>query len=170
MRLLRTTFPGPAAATRVHGQFATSLNDADQFAERMELESSSIPMGRIGSESGPPNLATETNAPSCPPSARNPPSPVPIRLCPSSLVRTRLWGSIPDPQGKYREVARSRAVTAALGAERSRILVFLGLISLQAETGNGIATSREVYGRSRARKPAEVGPEKWKATRAASKV
>jgi hypothetical protein len=45
-------------------------------------------------------------------------------------------------------------------AERSRILVFLGLISLQAETGNGIATSREVYGRSRARKPAEVGPEK----------
>jgi hypothetical protein len=31
MRLLRTTFPGPAAATRVHGQFATSLKVLSTF-------------------------------------------------------------------------------------------------------------------------------------------
>ncbi len=39
--------------------------------------------GRIGSESGPPNSATEMNATSRPRSARNPPSPGPIRPCPS---------------------------------------------------------------------------------------
>jgi hypothetical protein len=53
------------------------------MAERMEFELPVFPVGRIGSESGPPNLAAETNPPSCPPSARNPSSPVPIRLCPS---------------------------------------------------------------------------------------
>ncbi len=68
----------------------------------------------------------------------------------------------PDQQGRYREFARSRAVAVAVGAEQSRISIFLGLISLQAVTGNGIATSRELSGRSRARKPAEVCPEKGK--------
>jgi hypothetical protein len=147
----------------------------------------------IGSETGPPNKATETNTPSCPRSARNSPSPVPIRLRPppktlrkrglfweghgerprslrnrrllgggASREQTRLRGRLPDQQGRYREFARSRAVAVAVGAEQSRISMFLGLISLQAVTGNGIATSRELSGRSRARKPAEVCTEKGK--------
>ncbi len=80
----------------------------------------------------------------------------------ASRERTRLAGRLPDQQGRYREFARSRAVAVAVGAEQSRISIFLGLISLQAVTGNGIATSRELSGRSRARKPAEVCPEKGK--------
>ncbi len=69
---------------------------------------------------------------------------------------------LPDQQGRCREFARSRAVAAAVGAERSRISAFLSLISLQAVTGNGIATSRELSGRSRGKEaggglPREVG-------------
>ncbi len=74
----------------------------------------------------------------------------------------------PDQQGRYREFARSRTVAVAVGAERSRISALLGLISLRAVTGNGITTSRELSGRSRASKPAEGCPEKWQATGAAN--
>ena len=54
--------------------------------------------GRIGSESEPPKLATEINATSCPLSARNSPSPVRIRLCPSSKT-PRKRGSFWDGRG-----------------------------------------------------------------------
>src|SRR5262245_44348326 len=65
---------------------------ADYLAERMELELPVFPVGRIGSESEPPNLATEINASRCPLSARNSPSPVPSRLYPSPKTRRRCGG------------------------------------------------------------------------------
>ena len=72
--------------------------DADWLAERMEFELPVFPVGRIGSESGPPNSATEINAISCPPSARNSPSPVRIRLCPPPKT-PRKRGSFWDGRG-----------------------------------------------------------------------
>ncbi len=71
---------------------------ADYLAERMEFELPVFPVGRIGSESEPPNLATEINATSCPLSARNSPSPVRIRLCPSPKT-PRKRGSFWDGRG-----------------------------------------------------------------------
>ena len=71
---------------------------AHEVAERMEFEPPVFPVGRIGSESEPPNLATEINATSCPLSARNSPSPVRIRLCPSPKT-PRKRGSFWDGRG-----------------------------------------------------------------------
>lgn len=87
---------GNSQLTRASG--AAVPGDADWVAERMEFEPPVFPVGPIGSESEPPNLATEINATSCPLSARNSPSPVRIRLCPSPKT-PRKRGSFWDGRG-----------------------------------------------------------------------
>jgi len=59
----------------------------DRMAERMAIELPAFPPGRIGSESGPPDSATETNATRWPRSARSSPSPVSLRRGPPPRPR-----------------------------------------------------------------------------------
>ncbi len=61
---------------------ARSLCDSRLGGGASRIRTLSTPR-RIENESEPPNLATEINATSCPLSARNSPSPVRIRMCPS---------------------------------------------------------------------------------------
>jgi hypothetical protein len=97
---------------------------------------SNFPLARIGSESGPPNLATETNATSCPRSARNPPSPVRIQRCsPPTTPKAREfleWSRVAvakslQPQTRWRWGESS--ANPSLGAE--------SLLSRE-DTGNSV--------------------------------
>ncbi len=81
--------------------------DADWLAKRIELELRVFPLGGIGSESEPPNWATETNAARCPRSARSSPSPVPVWLCPSPKT-PRKRGSFRDGRGERVQRLRDR--------------------------------------------------------------
>ena len=119
----------------------------------MELELPVAPVRRIASESEPPNLATEMDATSGPLSARNPPSPVPIRLCPSPRTprkRGVFWDAhwllasvLSLLRGKHGEIGRIRGF-----ASRQMVDVRLhsgssAAIFLRPRTGNLRATSRD---------------------------
>jgi hypothetical protein len=118
-------FAASALEPSMVGARLNEPGDADSVAERMEFKPPVFPVGRIASESGPPNSATERNATRCPPSARNSPSPVPIRLCPPSQdpAKTREflgWSRVAGakslrPQTRWRSGESS--ANPSLGAE-----------------------------------------------------
>ena len=97
----------------------------------MELEPPVPPVGRIGSESGPPNLATETNASRWPRLARNPPSPVRVRRRHSPKT-PRKRGTFWDGRGSW---ARSLCNRRLGGGAGSLVRTRLSLLSSE-NTGN----------------------------------
>ncbi len=53
-----------------------------------------------------------------------------------SLGRTRLWGEIPDLQGKYREILRNQTLLAASGRRFPSLDAVIATDSLCSGTGN----------------------------------
>ena len=95
----------------------------------------SNPVGRIGSERGPPNLPTETIAPSCPRSVGNSPSPVPIGLRPLSARPRESAAFSGMVTGNGREVSAPADYLAVRAGESEPVSGGDSLISWE-NTGN----------------------------------
>jgi hypothetical protein len=100
-----------------------------------------FPVGRIGSESEPPNLATETNATRSPRSARNPPSTARIRLCPSPKT-PRKRGSIWDDRGQRLQRLRNRGRLGGADSLVRNRLWRPGALLSREDTGKSSNSSR----------------------------